>query len=43
MAYNREREIADLERQLEENPYNVRALSELARVNAIRADYTAAC
>ena len=35
--------IQSLEKELEENPYNIRALSELAQWFANQGDYTSAC
>ena len=35
--------VQQLERELEENPSNVRALSELAQILAYRGDYSGAC
>ena len=36
-------EVEQLEKELEENPYNIRALSELAQWFASQGDYTSAC
>jgi Predicted N-acetylglucosaminyl transferase len=36
-------QVEELEKELEENPFNIRALSELAQYFASQSDYASAC